>query len=935
MCESKKQFLKQPLKAMKTTVKVEEDEQVVDVASLVKRRDELKGKLQNLDENVAAAGPAPKKPECQWDYVLKEVCWLADDFQKERVRLANNAKKLVKATEAFAKTADQRREKKTKEELVLLKKVSTKVSREVRKYWLKINQLITLRQKQESEEIRQQAMEKHLQYLVRQTERYANVVAQQLATGGLEDDSQSEDNDDANDTEIHPSKRLKAHEDSEGDRGDARSDEEDDDVSFMLSDEEEDNESTLLEQEEAERREREERRALRELRKRKHAAAEGEDEDFAVGDEGVEDDVDSEIACLQDEANMSVEELARKYGYASTSHGFALPGVGEEEAEGDASDKAASDLDDDDVAAVDDQRDDDESFVASDEDEDNESTLLEQEEAERREREQRVRDGEDGAGDDHSEVACLQDEANMSVEELARKYGYQAGATGFTLPDDYEDEDEGEEEEEVEGLDVEEESFDQHERTNDGDQPDDDESFVASDEDEDNESTLLEQEEAERREKEERRLARRQRRRGARGNDEDDEQPDSDGQQDEDDADSELAMLRDEANMSVEELARKYGYRASSSGAGFDLPEDEENEEDGEDATASAKHGADVSSEGAEASPIPPVASSAAPPAEEDLDSDVVDMDVGADQEGDDDASYTLSEEEEDNESTLLEQEEIERREREERKLARKLRSKQARMHEQDEGDEEDEDSEADADSEVAMLQDEAEMSIEELAKKYGYSAGANGFTLMDAEEASEEKVGTTDQEYMSTDSILRSSAKRRFAALENAREKESVVTVATKSSKAASYSSRLAAFEAATRTTKMPLPFILRNINLREYQHVGMSWLISLHDRRLNGILADEMGLGKTIQTIAALAYLALYKGIWGPHLIIVPTSCIVNWECELKKFCPAFKILTYFGTAKQRKNLRVGWSKLNTFHICITSYQIILSDNRIFRRK
>jgi SNF2 family DNA or RNA helicase len=41
------------------------------------------------------------------------------------------------------------------------------------------------------------------------------------------------------------------------------------------------------------------------------------------------------------------------------------------------------------------------------------------------------------------------------------------------------------------------------------------------------------------------------------------------------------------------------------------------------------------------------------------------------------------------------------------------------------------------------------------------------------------------------------------------------------------------------------------------------MSWLISLHDRRLNGILADEMGLGKTIQTIAALAYLAIYKGI------------------------------------------------------------------------
>ena len=45
-------------------------------------------------------------------------------------------------------------------------------------------------------------------------------------------------------------------------------------------------------------------------------------------------------------------------------------------------------------------------------------------------------------------------------------------------------------------------------------------------------------------------------------------------------------------------------------------------------------------------------------------------------------------------------------------------------------------------------------------------------------------------------------------------------------------------------------------------------------------------MGLGKTIQTIALLAYLATYHGLWGPHLVVVPTSCIVNWETEFKKW-------------------------------------------------
>lgn len=132
------------------------------------------------------------------------------------------------------------------------------------------------------------------------------------------------------------------------------------------------------------------------------------------------------------------------------------------------------------------------------------------------------------------------------------------------------------------------------------------------------------------------------------------------------------------------------------------------------------------------------------------------------------------------------------------------------------------------------------------------------------------------------------------------------------------------------------------------------------MHEKHLNGILADEMGLGKTIQTIALLAHLACDKGNWGPHLIIVPTSVMLNWEYEFKKWCPGFKILTYFGSFKERKQKRVvsktctdnvhvfhivylhmqymhiqGWSKYNAFHVCITSYNIAVQDNRSFKQK
>ncbi|ODQ68247.1 hypothetical protein NADFUDRAFT_20676 [Nadsonia fulvescens var. elongata DSM 6958] len=128
--------------------------------------------------------------------------------------------------------------------------------------------------------------------------------------------------------------------------------------------------------------------------------------------------------------------------------------------------------------------------------------------------------------------------------------------------------------------------------------------------------------------------------------------------------------------------------------------------------------------------------------------------------------------------------------------------------------------------------------------------------------------------------------------------------------------------------------PFLLRG-TLRKYQHLGLDWLVGLYNSNTNGILADEMGLGKTIQTISLISYLACEKEIWGPHLIVVPTSVMLNWEMEFKRFAPGFKVMTYYGSPAQRKEKRRGWNKDNTWHICITSYQLVIQDQYAFRRK
>jgi helicase SWR1 len=54
-----------------------------------------------------------------------------------------------------------------------------------------------------------------------------------------------------------------------------------------------------------------------------------------------------------------------------------------------------------------------------------------------------------------------------------------------------------------------------------------------------------------------------------------------------------------------------------------------------------------------------------------------------------------------------------------------------------------------------------------------------------------------------------------------------------------------------------------------------------------------------------------------------------------EFKKWAPGFKILTYYGDAKQREQKRKGWNKQDTWHVCITSYQLVIHDQQIFRRK
>lgn len=101
----------------------------------------------------------------------------------------------------------------------------------------------------------------------------------------------------------------------------------------------------------------------------------------------------------------------------------------------------------------------------------------------------------------------------------------------------------------------------------------------------------------------------------------------------------------------------------------------------------------------------------------------------------------------------------------------------------------------------------------------------------------------------------------------------------------------------------KVALPRHLKGA-LREYQKDGYQWLAFLYSHYFGACLADDMGLGKTIQAIAFLAGIAegiitrgghVVEGM--PHLIVMPPTLMFNWQAELKKFYPKFRVVEYVG--------------------------------------
>ncbi len=136
--------------------------------------------------------------------------------------------------------------------------------------------------------------------------------------------------------------------------------------------------------------------------------------------------------------------------------------------------------------------------------------------------------------------------------------------------------------------------------------------------------------------------------------------------------------------------------------------------------------------------------------------------------------------------------------------------------------------------------------------------------------------------------------------------------------------------------TTQIKVDHIFHTVNnlnpqiqLKEHQKEGVSWLQSLYKQKVKGcLLADDMGLGKTLQVLYFIEWLQSVSDTDKPCLIVAPVSLLENWKNEYEKFFSpkSLPIVTLSGSSYLTKEFnKEVVNELNQKQIILTNYETI----------
>ena len=127
---------------------------------------------------------------------------------------------------------------------------------------------------------------------------------------------------------------------------------------------------------------------------------------------------------------------------------------------------------------------------------------------------------------------------------------------------------------------------------------------------------------------------------------------------------------------------------------------------------------------------------------------------------------------------------------------------------------------------------------------------------------------------------------------------------------------------------TEETIPSSLESV-LRSYQRTGYLWLYTMASYGFGGVLADDMGLGKTLQVIALLLKEKENNIKVKPSLVVAPTSLVLNWKKEIRKFAPKLQVQVISGNSSERLET---FKALDGVDVVITSYDLLKRDEEAY---
>ena len=127
--------------------------------------------------------PEPARNKTHWDHLLEEMKWLSGDFVRERKFRHKLARKAAYAVARSNLDLESRVIKRAQDEAAAQRKTARNIANEVMHFWIKIEKVVRFKAQSAIDAKRKTVMDKHLDFLLGQTERYSTMLATKL-TGG-------------------------------------------------------------------------------------------------------------------------------------------------------------------------------------------------------------------------------------------------------------------------------------------------------------------------------------------------------------------------------------------------------------------------------------------------------------------------------------------------------------------------------------------------------------------------------------------------------------------------------------------------------------------------------------------------------------------------------------------------------------------------------